>query len=64
MSLVLFGNDDDGCIHVHMEVDRLVGLQGIFQTRSGLFAKSFEGLTSNVLPSRRTSVSRTQQGTK
>lgn len=49
LCVLLFGDDDDGGIHVHLDVDRLMCLKCILEACSGFLAKVFERLTSNTL---------------
>jgi hypothetical protein len=46
---LLFGNDDDRGIHVHMNIYCLVCLECKFQPSPSLFAKTFQSLTGNTL---------------
>lgn len=46
---ILLRNNDDGSIYVYLQINRLVGLQRIFQTDPSLLSQTFQCLTGNVL---------------
>jgi hypothetical protein len=46
---ILFWDYDNWGIHVHVDIHRLMGLKSKFQASSRFLAKTFEGLTGNVL---------------
>lgn len=46
---LLFRDDNNGCIQVHVDVDRLVSLQSILETGSRFSTNTFESLTRSIL---------------
>lgn len=46
---LLFWDDDDGCVQVHVDVDGLVSFQCILETGSCLPADTFESLSRSIL---------------
>lgn len=45
----LFGNDDDWGLKVHLNIDGLVRLKGVFKSGSGLVSEAFKRLTRHIL---------------